>query len=168
MDPCAFSFGPGGLGMAADRPGDDSFDAAWAQIVAGYDQQVDGADRFDPGDDAADVVVRTPSGPGSSAPDSSAPDSSVYGGDVLDVDGHFVPAIPPPLPRPRGAVGLAWVAVICGPLLLMFAAAVQWRMPTLLTSACVLGFVGGMIFLIMHLDDHRRDVSDGWDDGAQI
>lgn len=139
--------------MATDRPGDDSFDAAWAQIVAGYDQQVDEADRFDPGDDGSDVAVRTPTGADAS---------------VADRGGHFVPPIPPPLPRPRGAAGLAWVAVICGPLLLMFAAAAQLRMPTLLTSACVLGFVGGMIFLIMHLDDYRRDGSDGWDDGAQI
>ena len=84
-----------------------------------------------------------------------------------DDEGHYLPPPPPPLPRPGGAVGVAWLGVVLGPTLLLLAAALDWSMSPLLMSACVLGFVGGVVFLILQLDDDRAD-ADGWDDGAQI
>ncbi|CAN5874506.1 hypothetical protein BH20ACT6_BH20ACT6_03120 [soil metagenome] len=160
--------------MATDRPGDDGFDAAWAQIVAGYDRQVDEADRVglnegrrdtdDPTDEAHEAGDR----PGAGEDGSDVGTTVRYRAVPGDDGGHFVPPTPPPLPRPRGASGLAWIGVLGGPLVLVLTAAAHLSLPTLVTAACVLGFVGGMVFLIVQLDDGDRDGSDGWDDGAQV
>ncbi|MBA2739019.1 MAG: hypothetical protein H0U47_05110 [Nocardioidaceae bacterium] len=148
--------------MSGDDARDEALDDAWARIVAGYDQQIDDADR---------VGHRRPSRGADDAPD----EAQGAGADVetalqyqpapWDDEGHYVPPPPPPLPRPRGAAGLAWAGVAGGPLVVFVAAALGWTLSTLLMSGCVLGFVGGIVFLIMSIDDDKRD---GWDDGAQI
>lgn len=79
---------------------------------------------------------------------------------------HFVPPVPPPLGRPDLPTGLAWAGVLGGPVLLLVATALGWALPQLLTAACILGFIGGLVFLVATMDDdHGRD---GWDDGAQV
>ncbi len=82
-----------------------------------------------------------------------------------DDEGHYVPPPPPPLPRPTGARGAAWVALVAGPLLLLLATVLGREPPDLLTAACIIGFVGGLVFLIVDMDNGRGD---GWDDGAQL
>jgi len=85
-----------------------------------------------------------------------------------DDEGHFVPPHPPPLPRPTGARGAAWVALLAGLLGLLLATILGWQLPTLLTAACIVGFVGGVAFLIVDMDDGDGTGGSGWDNGAQV
>jgi len=133
-----------------DGRGDD-VDDAWAKIVAGYGPEPDDRTTLDadPGEH------RHPESPRA---DDSQPDD----------EAHYVPPAPPPLPRPVGVVGAAWVALLGGPMVLLVATVLGWDLPTVVTAACVLGFVGGLVFLIAQLDDGSRDGPDGWDNGAQV
>ena len=138
-----------------DSRGDD-VDEVWAKIVAGYGPEPDDRATLDadPGE------PRHPDNPPAEdpQPDDSQPND----------DGHYVPPAPPPLPRPVGVVGAAWVALLGGPIVLLVATVLGWDLPTVVTAACVLGFVGGLVFLIAQLDDGSRDGPDGWDNGAQV
>jgi hypothetical protein len=79
-----------------------------------------------------------------------------------------VPPYPPPLPRPAGIVGAAWVALLGGPVVLLVATVLGWDLPTLVTAACVVGFIVGLVYLIARMDDGKRGGPDGWDNGAQV
>lgn len=115
---------------------------------------------------AADTPDGGPGHPdqGADSPDQGA-DGPDQAADRAD-HGHWFPPPPPPLPRPVGATGVAWVGLVLGPLLLMVATVFGWQLPNLLTAGCITGFVGGLVFLIAHMDDGRH--RDGWDDGAQV
>ncbi len=176
--------------MAEER---DDVEVEWARIVAGYDREVDDAvsrwpveeDLLDPpaGTDATDRRLTDPSvsrldprPAGDEPPDSfdraaDLPGEAVDAGAVIDretghdTEHHYVPPEPPPLPRPDLPTGLAWAGVLGGPILMLLAAVLAWDLPRLLTAVCVVGFVGGMVFLVATMDDGGRD---GWDDGAQV
>lgn len=178
----------------SDEPGrdetdrDKSFDDAWARIVADYDrtdQDPNGTARWpaqedldsgDTGDTGSDTGSGTgsdaSSGTGEATPfmlslgDGPSPARPEPTDDDAAGGNGWVPPLPPPLPRPTGAVGAAWVAVIGGPLLLLLATLAGWRLPTVATAGCIVGFVGGLVFLIMQMDDRRP--RDAWDDGAQV
>ena len=62
--------------------------------------------------------------------------------------------------------GLAWAGVLGGPVLLLLATMLAWDMPRLLTAACIVGFVGGMVYLVATMDNGSG--RDGWDNGAQV
>ena len=151
---------PGRDDAARDPAAGRDLDAAWARLVADYQRPVTDPDaprRWPEAEDLGpDRPAETPadSPAGTGAP--PAPDPGT---------GRWVPPPPPPLPRPTGATGVAWVALATGPLLLFVATVVGWRLPTLLTAGCIIGFVGGLVFLIAQMDDRRAD---GWDDGAQV
>ena len=63
-------------------------------------------------------------------------------------------------------MGIAWAGVFGGPALLMLAAALSISLPSVITTACLIGFVGGVVFLVASMDDGRD--RDGWDNGAQV
>lgn len=151
-----------------EEPLDDGLDDAWAQIVAGYDRQVDDAERVVQRPPTADVGETQDAGDGVDVGDAHDTGTVRSRPVPWDDEGHYVPPPPPPLPRPAGAVGAAWIGLICGPMVLLVATALGWQLPALATSACVLGFVGGVVFLILQMDDGDRDGRDGWDDGAQV
>lgn len=138
-----------------DGRGDD-VDEVWAKIVAGYGPEPDDRATLDadPGE------PRHPESPPAEDPQPDDPQPND--------DGHYVPPAPPPLPRPVGVVGAAWVALLGGPMVLLVATVLGWDLPTVVTAACVLGFVGGLVFLIAQLDDGSRNGPDGWDNGAQV
>ena len=143
--------------MATDGTRDDSerernIDDAWAHIVANYGT----APSMDaPGVDAPPEPV---------ADEPVSPPAPQVAHDDDDDEHHYVPPPPPPLPRPHGPAAVAWVGLIGGPLLLMFAAIAGIRLPGLLTATAVIGFVGGMVYLIATMDGSRE----GWDNGAQV
>ncbi len=147
-----------------DSPDDahgESIDEAWARIVAGYERGPDEARH--PWPESEDLVAGDDDRDGTAAPQPEEPVRAPRVG--ADDEGHYVPPHPPPLPRPTGLVGAAWVGLLGGPLLLLVATVLGWRLPTLLTAAAVVGFVGGLVFLIARMDNRGPG---GWDNGAQV
>lgn len=166
----------------------DDVEVAWARIVADYDREVtDPVGPWPVEEDLSDAAGesgasdRTPSGivaaapapepaeedllvPPGSAP--AAAETDGFDADGHDADHHYVPPEPPPLGRPDLPTGIAWAGVLGGPVVLLLAAALALDLPSLLTAACVIGFIGGVVFLVMTMDDGRG--RDGWDDGAQV
>lgn len=85
-------------------------------------------------------------------------------GEDLD-DERFVPPEPPPLHRGDFFTTFAWVCVLGGPLLLLFAA-LAWRdIPGELILAAVVAFIGGFVTLVARMPG---DVTDDPDDGAVV
>ncbi|HEV7627442.1 MAG TPA: hypothetical protein VGO89_13175, partial [Streptomyces sp.] len=124
-------------------------DAAWAQIVASYGDRPkadDMAPATEPGGDARTAALPAPGGPasgsgseegdeggtsvrsftvysaGSGPRDWAAPTDDDEDGEQGEDggEGHFVPPEPPPLPESDPTTRFAWLAVIGGPLLLIF------------------------------------------------
>jgi len=77
--------------------------------------------------------------------------------------GHFVPADPPPLPRPDLPGRLAWTAVLAGPGLLLLCALLWRSAPSWLLGAVVTGIVVGFGYLVWRLPPtrDRDDPGDG-------
>lgn len=165
----------------SDEPGrdeagrDKGLDDAWARIVADYDRVGDdeGSTPRWPVQEDISPDAGTGGDSGDGAPfvlslgdPPTAPRQPASWDDDGSTRGEWVPPQPPPLPRPTGAAGVAWVGLGGGPLLLLAATIAGWRLPALLTAGCIICFVGGLVFLIVQMEDgaHR----DGWDDGAQI
>jgi hypothetical protein len=161
----------------------DDLEVAWARIVADYDRAVDDpVARWPIAEDVSDATADPTAdpGPARTEPPSGrlgqdlpavdhrpdAPDEGPVAGDRPDSEHHYVPPEPPPLGRPDLPTGIAWAGVLGGPVLLLLAAVLTWDLPGLLTAACVIGFVGGVVFLVATMDDGQG--RDGWDDGAQV
>jgi hypothetical protein len=119
-------------------------DEAFARLVAGFD-----APAAAPEDGAR---------PWPEAEDLSADEPA---------EGHFVPPVPPPLPRPTPLRLAAWLGVLVGPVLMTLVAAASWRLPELVTTVLVIGFVGGVVYLIATMGDGPRDPY-GPDNGAVV
>lgn len=133
-------------------------EAAWADIVAGFDTSSPAAP-----DDAA------PTGSGLSArlvrqhtPPPAGPRDYVVADDPDDE--RFVPPPPPPLPSPRDRFdGFAWAGVIIGPILVIIAFVTGtggW-----LAGVGFVAFTAGFVTLIARSGDRHRD--DG-DNGAVV
>jgi hypothetical protein len=82
-------------------------------------------------------------------------------------DDHFVPPVPPPLPRLDPAAKGAWVALFGGPLYLLIAVMAGWQVPNWAAFCAVAGFVGGFATLVVRMGDRARQ-DDGPDDGAVV
>jgi hypothetical protein len=78
---------------------------------------------------------------------------------------HFVPPVPPPVPRGTPARRLAWVGLFAPPVLMILAVAFGWTFPSALSFALVAAFVGGFVFLVATMPRERDE--DG-DDGAVV
>ncbi len=76
---------------------------------------------------------------------------------------RFVPAEPPPIPRPEDLPGrLAWAAVLLGPIALVLFAVLWESAPSWLVGGVVLAIVVGFAFLVWRLP-RTRDRDDGGD-----
>lgn len=163
-----------------DRP-DEDLDAAFAAIIAGWDDipSLDDSVETRQADDDADTSDLPERGGQAAAHDEplhrragdDVPPSSVNGprdwapADDED-DDRYHPPEPPPLPRGDLVGRLAWAGVLLGPAFLLFAG-VAWRdAPRLWLALAVLGFVGGFVTLVLRLPADRDD-TDG-DDGAVV
>jgi len=92
--------------------------------------------------------------------------------DVAPVDNpaseHYVPPVPPPLPRLDPATKLAWLALFGGPLYLLIATATGTPISGLTAFLAVAAFVGGFIVLVLRMDNGRPPDSGSDDDGAVV
>ncbi|MDQ4008144.1 MAG: hypothetical protein M3211_08650 [Actinomycetota bacterium] len=93
------------------------------------------------------------------------PEQRAHADARADEDEHFVPGPPPPPPGLDLVSRLAWTGVLGGPLMLLSAAMLSWAPPRLLVLLCVLGFIGGMVTLVVRMKDRPHD---GPDDGAVV
>ena len=82
-------------------------------------------------------------------------------------DEHYVPPVPPPLPRLDPATKLAWIALFGGPLYLLISTAVGSAISGLAAFLAVAAFVGGFVVLVLRMDNGRPPDS-GPDDGAVV
>ncbi|MGH3325508.1 MAG: hypothetical protein ACRDOV_13960, partial [Streptomyces sp.] len=81
-----------------------------------------------------------------------------------DGEGHFVPPEPPPLPVSDPTARFAWLAVLGGPLLLIFTILFQQDLTWWIATLGVGGFLGGFATLVARMRD-GRDEDDGDDPG---
>jgi hypothetical protein len=82
-----------------------------------------------------------------------------------DAREHFVPPVPPPVPRGTPARRLAWAGLFGPPLLMILAVAFRWTFPSALSVLLVAAFVGGFVFLVATMP---RDRDEDGDDGAVV
>jgi len=162
---------PGG---AAGTPEDFlDFDAAFADIVAGFNSPAGPPGRWPAEEDIAPGPPSSITGP--------VPGPTVGWEDVLrpqpagpaqagddDDDAHdrYVPPPPPPLPHPGLRTGAAWLAVTGGPAVLFAAAIFGWHLDDVALLAAAVAFLVGFVVLVAGLKDDS-DPDDG-DDGAVI
>jgi hypothetical protein len=82
-------------------------------------------------------------------------------------DEHYVPPVPPPLPRLDPVTKFAWIALFGGPLYLLISTAVGSTISGLAAFLAVAAFVGGFVVLVLRMDNGRPPDS-GPDDGAVV
>ena len=83
-------------------------------------------------------------------------------------DDHFVPPVPPPLPRLDPVTKLAWLALFGGPLYLLISTATGATISGLAAFLAVAAFVGGFVVLVLRMDNGRPPDSGSDDDGAVV
>jgi hypothetical protein len=83
-------------------------------------------------------------------------------------DDHYIPPVPPPLPRLDPATKLAWLALFGGPLYLLVSTAVGATISGLAAFLAVAAFVGGFVVLVLRMDNGRPPDSGSDDDGAVV
>jgi hypothetical protein len=81
---------------------------------------------------------------------------------------HYVPPVPPPLPRLDPVTKLAWLALFGGPLYLLISTATGATISGLAAFLAVAAFVGGFVILVLRMDNGRPPDSGSDDDGAVI
>jgi hypothetical protein len=170
---------PGAV-AASDDPQVD--EVAWQQIVSGFsatasepehDVAQRPADSTDSGADTGADTGSTANGPAGPHPLVSDDHEEPRGRprdprtDRTDPDEHFVPEPPPPPPRLDRVSRLAWSGVFGGPLVMLSSAMLGWAPPRWIVLFCVLGFVGGMLTLVVRMKD-RPPRDGGPDDGAVV
>lgn len=88
--------------------------------------------------------------------------ASEDGGHDADESGHFVPPVPPPIPRGDLTSRWAWAGVIVPPIALLVISATSWDPPTWVVVAMAAGFVGGFGTLVARMRGHHpHDPDDG-------
>ena len=81
---------------------------------------------------------------------------------------HYVPPVPPPLPRLDPVTKLAWLALFGGPLYLLISTATGATISGLAAFLAVAAFVGGFVVLVLRMDNGRPPDSGSDDDGAVV
>ena len=84
-----------------------------------------------------------------------------------DDDDHFVPPVPPPMPRLDPITKGAWLALFGGPAYLLIAVMLSWQVPSVAAFIAVAAFVGGFATLVVRMGD-RPPRDSGPDDGAVV
>jgi hypothetical protein len=111
--------------------------------------------------------------PDDTAPDKPRPRLGTGSGprDMLPVrdpaDEHYIPPVPPPLPKLDPVTKIAWLALFGGPLYLLISTATGATISGLAAFFAVAAFVGGFVVLVLRMDNGRPPDS-GSDDGAVV
>ena len=134
-------------------------EVAWQQIVSGF-----ASTAPEPGRDRSED--RLPPEPHRAPPEPHRPPPEPHPLVTPDEE-HFVPEPPAPAPHLDWVSRLAWGGVFGGPLMLVAASLVSWAPPNALTLLCVVGFVGGILTLVLRMKDRPPNDS-GPDDGAVV
>ncbi|MGH3244683.1 MAG: hypothetical protein ACRDOI_00495 [Trebonia sp.] len=95
----------------------------------------------------------------------TGPRDAPSGGEPPD---HYVPPVPPPLPRLDPMTKGAWLALFGGPLYLLISTAVGATISGLAAFLAVAAFVGGFVILVLRMDNGRPPDSGSDDDGAVV
>ncbi len=82
-------------------------------------------------------------------------------------DEHYVPPVPPPLPRLDPVSKGAWAALFGGPGYLLLAVLLGWVVPSWIAFCAVGAFVGGFATLVVRMGD-RPPGDSGPGDGAVV
>jgi hypothetical protein len=85
-----------------------------------------------------------------------------------DVDDHFIPPAPPPLPKLDPLAKGAWAALFGGPGYLVVATAAGWSVSGLAAFCAVAAFVAGFAILVLRMNDPGPGGPDDGDDGAVV
>lgn len=83
-------------------------------------------------------------------------------------DDHYVPPVPPPLPRLDPVTKLAWLALFGGPLYLLVSTATGATISGLSAFLAVAAFVSGFVVLVLRMDNGRPPDSGSDDNGAVV
>ncbi len=133
-----------------------------------------------PAPDAAVSERPVPERPDGPAPDDTLPDQPWPGftagrgprdaAPVSDpADDHYIPPVPPPLPRLEPVTKVAWLALFGGPLYLLISTATGAAISGLTAFLAVAAFVGGFVLIVLRMDNGRPpDSGSGSDDGAVV
>jgi hypothetical protein len=81
---------------------------------------------------------------------------------------HYVPPVPPPLPRLDPLAKGAWAALFGGPGYLVVATAAGWTVSGLAAFCAVAAFVAGFAILVLRMNDPGPGGPDDGDDGAVV
>lgn len=162
----------GDAGPDAPGPGDASLDAAGpgdAGLDATKPADVDTADGDEPEVGDAPTAPRPNPIPGviPAPPQLRIIRPAVPAPIPADDDEHFVPPVPPPLPRLDPITKGAWVALFGGPAYLLIAVMVDWQVPGWAAFCAVAAFIGGFATLVVHMGE-RPPRDSGPDDGAVV
>ena len=154
--------------MSAERP--DEVDEEFNRIVGGlgpgwgsglpaWPDPQDASDTDDTGDDTGDdidepVVVGPSEPPAAPVPSPGAATPSAE-------EEHFSPGPPPPLPRPEPVTVLCWFLVLGAPIGMVLLTLAGWYVPRWVLGLIGVGFVAGVVTLVLRLDNHPRDTDSG-------
>ncbi|MFI0417000.1 hypothetical protein [Spongiactinospora sp. 9N601] len=160
-------------------------DEVWRQIVASFNEPSADSAEDHPWPDSENLPsepARRPLGHDGDEPgtggdaDGAAPDGDLTdaadavdaaGAPAEDEEGHYVPPLPPPLPKADASTRIAWAALFGGPAYLLLAVLLGWELQSWALFAAVAAFVGGFVMLVVRKGDGPPGGS-GWDDGAVI
>jgi hypothetical protein len=157
--------GPTGHGGEGNRKLDE--DAAWRAIVENYGDEppVDEYYTEAPtaGEPAAPSSAEDPP-PGVLERGWNDPHQTEA---TWDDEGHFVPPVPPPMPKLEPRRKLAWIGLFGAPALMLVAVVFGWQYPGWLGFLLVAGFLGGFGYLVATMPRSRPEDGSG-DDGAVV
>jgi hypothetical protein len=136
-------------------------------------------DRTVPPNTVPPDTVPPNTGPPNKAPDETLPDQPWpvprAGAGPRDVpsandpaNDHYIPPVPPPLPRLDPVTKGAWLALFGGPLYLLISTAIGSSISELAAFLAVAAFVGGFVVLVLRMDNGRPPDSGSDDDGAVV
>jgi hypothetical protein len=83
-------------------------------------------------------------------------------------DEHYIPPVPPPLPRLKPATKVAWLALFGGPIYLLVSVATGSPISGLAAFLAVAAFIGGFVVIVLRMDNGRPPDSGSGDDGAVV
>jgi hypothetical protein len=146
--------------MAAERPEDvdEEFNRIVAGMGPGWPAGLPAWPDPPAGSDPATVAQTADTAPGPT-PAGNADEAPIIRS--ADQHEHFKPAPPPPLPRPDPVTALCWLLVLGAPVVLTLLTLAGWYVPRWTLAMVGLGFVGGVVTLVLRLEDRPRDSDDG-------